>query len=79
MNEKEQEKMEDEANLIAYEILMPKITMLFLLSQNKTIEDMADYFHTSETSVVGRLLSLGIKPFELLYSTVKLPPKTKIS
>jgi Zn-dependent peptidase ImmA (M78 family) len=57
--------IESEANAIAAELLMPEREVRSLRNQNKTVEEMADFFQVSEIAMSVRLQSIGIFPFEL--------------
>ena len=56
--------VEAEANTIAADLLMSKKDIERMVNENKTIEEMAEYFQVSETAMSVRLEDMGIIPFE---------------
>ncbi len=57
-------KLEEEANAIAAQLLMPEGDVRDLVEKGKNVEELAAYFEVSETAMSIRLNSLGLTPFE---------------
>jgi Zn-dependent peptidase ImmA (M78 family) len=56
------QKDEDEANWLAWSLLLPREGLLACKRQNRTIAEIADQFGVSETLVSFRIRMTGVEP-----------------